>query len=134
MRTILIAAACMALVAASAAAPSGQKPESQKPPEQKRPKLTLKARPDVGIAPMRVVLTAEFEGGSDDFEDYYCPTVLWEWGDGTVSESSTDCPPYEAGKSQIKRRYTMEHNYRRSDPSGKIRAYFSLRHREKEVA
>ena len=134
MKSILITAAGIAIVAALTAAPSEQKPETPKAPEQKRPKLTLKARPDVGIAPMRVVLTAEFEGGSDDFEDYYCPTVLWEWGDGTVSESSSDCPPYEAGKSQIKRRYTMEHNYRRSDPSGKIRAYFSLRHRDKEVA
>lgn len=135
MRKLLIAAACFAVViAASTAFPTGQKPDAAKAPEPKRPKLTLKATPTFGIAPLRVVMTAELEGGSDDFEEYYCPTVIWEWGDGTISESSSDCQPYEAGKSQIKRRYTVEHIYKRSDPSGRTRAYFSLRHRDKEVA
>lgn len=134
MRNILAAAACFAFVIAWDAVPTGQRGDSAKAPEPKRPKLTLKASPNFGIAPLRVVLTAEFEGGSDDFEEYYCPTVIWEWGDGAVSEASNDCAPYEPGKSQIKRRYTVEHTYRRSDPSGQIRVYFSLRHRDKEVA
>ena len=60
----------------------------------------------VGIAPARVVFTAELVGGADDFEEYYCPTIEWEWGDGTTSESNVDCAPYEAGKSAIRRRYT----------------------------
>ena len=109
---------------------AGQQSDTAKAPDAKRPKLTLKARPEIGIAPMRVVFTAELEGGSNDFEEYYCPTTVWEFGDGGVSEASADCPPYEAGKSQIKRRYVMEHNYRRS---GRIRVYFSLRRRDKEV-
>ena len=134
MRTLVVAVACVAGVIASTAVPAGQKSDATKAPEQKRPKLTLRSNPSFGIAPLRVVMTAELEGGSDDFEEYYCPTVLWEWGDGTISEASNDCPPYEAGKSQIKRRYTVEHIYRRSEPSGRIRAYFSLKHREKEVA
>jgi hypothetical protein len=79
---------------------------------------------------MRVVLTADLEGGSDDFEEYYCPTVVWEWGDGGASEMSSDCEPYTPGETQIKRRYTIEHTYKRS---GRIRVYFSMRHRDKET-
>ena len=127
--------ACLALVYASAAASSGQRndnnPKEPKAPESKRPKLMLRAQPDLGIAPMRVVLTADLAGGSDDFEEYYCPSTVWEWGDGSASESSADCEPYQSGKSQIKRRFIVEHTYKRS---GTIRVYFSLRHRDKEVA
>ena len=128
MNTRHLASLCTLLLLTAGTA-GGQQSD---PPKQdaKRPKLTLKARPEIGIAPLRVVFTAELEGGSDDFEEYYCPTTIWEFGDGGVSEASADCPPYEAGKSQIKRRYVMEHNYRRS---GRIRVYFSLRHRGKEV-
>jgi hypothetical protein len=122
-----------ALILCVSSTPHAQR-EDGKPdakPENRRPKLTLRLRPEIGIAPMRVVATAEFEGGSNDFEDFYCPTTVWEWGDGAVSEATSDCPPYEAGKSQIKRRYTVEHLFRRS---GQLRVYFSLRQREKEVA
>jgi hypothetical protein len=128
MRTLCFGLALTGCLLWAAAGPLAQDDAPQREP--KRPKLTLKARPDIGIAPTRVVLTAEFEGGDDDFEEYYCPTVVWEWGDNGVSESSSDCAPYEAGKSQIRRRYTVEHTYRRS---GRIRVYFSLRHRDKEV-
>ena len=55
---------------------------------------------------------AELKGGADDSEEFYCPTVEWEWGDGTTSSAEADCNPYEAGKSQIKRRYTVEHQFR----------------------
>ena len=50
------------------------------------------------MAPARVVLTAELTGGANDFEEFYCGAVEWEWGDGTKSESSSDCAPYEAGQ------------------------------------
>lgn len=78
----------------------------------KRPKLTLKAQPPITISPARVVLTAELVGGANDYEDFYCPTVAWDWGDGTTSESTLDCQPYEAGKSEIKRRFTIDHRFR----------------------
>src|SRR4051812_21711234 len=78
-----------------------------------RPKVALRAQPSVAVAPARIVLTAELQGGADDFEDYYCPSIEWDWGDDTTSESSTDCEPYAAGKSQIRRRYTVEHTFRR---------------------
>jgi hypothetical protein len=78
----------------------------------KKPSLSLKASPSIAFVPARIVLAAEVKGGSDDFEDFYCPTVEWDWGDGTVSTAETDCSPYEAGKSQIKRRYTVDRQFR----------------------
>jgi len=98
--------------------------------ETKRPKISLRAQPAVGMAPARVVLTGELQGGSDDFEEYYCPTIEWEWGDDTRSESSFDCEPYEAGKSQIKRRYTTPHIFRRE---GAYKVYLHLKRKDKLV-
>src|SRR5712691_5757946 len=98
-------------------------------PDAKRPKVTLKAQPVIAMAPARVVLTAELVGGANDFEDFYCAAVEWEWGDGTKSESSTDCAPYEPGKSEIKRRFTVEHVFR----AGAYRVMFHLKRRDKSV-
>jgi len=78
----------------------------------KKPSLSLKATPAVSFAPARVVVVAEVKGGANDYEEFYCPTVEWEWGDLTTSTAEADCEPYEAGKSEIKRRYTVEHRYR----------------------
>ena len=97
----------------------------------KRPRLVLKAQPPVAISPARVILTAEIVGGADDFQDYYCTGVQWDWGDDTKSESTTDCAPYEAGKSEIKRRFTVEHVFRRG---GVYKVYFRLMRRDKIVA
>lgn len=80
----------------------------------KKVSLSLKATPAVSFAPSRVVLVAELKGGSDDSEELYCPTVEWEWGDLTTSTAESDCSPYEAGKSQVKRRFSAEHQYRNS--------------------
>ena len=78
----------------------------------KKPSLSLKASPAVSFAPSRVVLVAEVKNGANDNEEFYCPTVEWEWGDLTTSVSEADCDPYEAGKSEIKRRYTIEHRFK----------------------
>ena len=94
------------------------------------PKLTLKAQPVISMAPSRVVLTAEVIGGPNDAEEYYCPGVEWDWGDGTQSESSADCPPYEPGKSEIKRRYTIEHVFR----AGAFRVTLRLKQHDKIAA
>jgi hypothetical protein len=104
---------------------------AQNKDQDKRPRLNLRAQPPVGMAPARIVLSAELAGGANDFEEYYCPTVEWEWGDDTRSESTSDCAPYEAGKSEIKRRYTVEHMFRRS---GSFKVYIRLKHRNREVA
>ena len=105
--------------------------DSAKQVEAKRPKISVRAQPPVGVAPFRVVLTGELQGGSDDFEEYYCPTVEWAWGDDTTSESTLDCEPYEAGKSQIKRRFTVEHMFRRE---GAYKVYFHLKRKDKVLA
>jgi hypothetical protein len=76
-----------------------------------------------------VVLTAELIGGANDFEEFYCPTVEWDWGDGTQSESTSDCEPYEAGKSEIKRRFTISHVFR----AGMYKVSLRLKRRDKAI-
>jgi len=131
-------ASSLLVLAMLAAAASAQKPDKgskdkdKENADPKRPKITLKAQPLISMAPARVVLTAELVGGDDDFEDYYCPAIEWEWGDGTKSESATDCAPYEPGKSEIKRRFTVEHVFRLGRPNG-YRVTVHLKRRDKSV-
>jgi hypothetical protein len=99
--------------------------------DQERPKLTLKAQPMMAIAPARVVFTAELNGGANDVQDYYCPTVEWDWGDETRSETTADCEPYQAGKTEIKRRFTVEHQYKYGR---NYRVVFRLKHGAKSIA
>ena len=121
-----LTAACLALPIAIAADQKSDKDAA----DARRPKLTLRAQPVIAMSPARVVLTAELQGGSNDYEEYYCPTVEWDWGDGTHSASTNDCAPYESGKSEIKRRFTVEHVFR----AGMFRVTFRLKRRERAVA
>jgi hypothetical protein len=123
-------AACLFASAGLVAAAHDRQKADAKDGDSKRPRLTLKAQPVIAMSPARVVLTAELVGGANDYEEYYCPTVEWDWGDGTHSESSTDCEPYEPGKSEIKRRFTKEHVFR----AGAFRVGFRLKRRDKAVA
>lgn len=102
----------------------------QKDQDAKRPRVTLKAQPVISMSPARVVLTAELVGGANDYEDFYCPTVEWDWGDGTQSESTLDCAPYEPGKSEIKRRFTVEHVFR----AGAYRVFFRMKRRDRMLS
>jgi len=77
--------------------------------ESKRPQLILRANPKIAFVPAKVQFTAVLEGGDDDYRDFYCPTIEWDWDDETSSESSPDCEPYDAGRSRIVRRYTAQH-------------------------
>ena len=133
-RSASVGVACLAAIATFAiGAAAGQNDnkidKDAKDEDAKRPKLTLKAQPMVSMSPARVVLTAELVGGDDDYEEFYCPTVEWNWGDGTQSESSTDCDPYVAGKSEIKRRFTVQHVFR----AGNYRVMFRLKRRDKPL-
>jgi hypothetical protein len=98
--------------------------------EARRPKFSLRATPNLGVAPARVVLTAELMGGANDFEEYYCPTVEWDWDDDTRSEFTSDCEPYESGKSEIRRRFSVEHIFRRP---GEYKLSVRLKQRDKIV-
>lgn len=97
----------------------------------KKPSLSLKASPSVSFAPARIVVVAEVKGGADDLEEFYCPTVEWEWGDLTSSTVEADCEPYAAGKSTIKRRYTVEHRYKNS---GGFKIILRLRKGDRVIA
>lgn len=78
----------------------------------KKPKLDLKVTPRMAFSPANVTVAAQFIGG-DDVEQFYCPEIEWEWGDGGKSIHEADCPPYEAG-AKIERRFTAEHEFRRA--------------------
>jgi hypothetical protein len=105
--------------------------KNQKDQAVKRPRLTLRVQPPVAVSPARIVLTAELSGGPDDFEEYYCPTIEWEWGDDTRSEATSDCEPYVAGKTQIKRRFTVQHTFRRP---GAYKVYFHMKRKDRLIA
>ena len=46
----------------------------------KRPKLSVKVNPAMAMSPARVVASADLSGGADDFEEFYCTGVEWDWG------------------------------------------------------
>jgi len=97
----------------------------------KKPSLSLKATPPAGFAPLRVHVTAELKGGANDHAELYCPTVQWDWDDDTMSEKSEDCDPYEAGKSNIPRRFSADHTFR---ISGVYRLTLRLKQKDKVIS
>jgi hypothetical protein len=101
------------------------------PDENKKPSVALRATPPVGFAPLKVRVVADIRGGADDYEEFYCASVEWEWADGTTSESSEDCDPYEPGKSTIQRRFTAEHTFR---TGGDYDVAFRLKQKKRVVS
>ena len=79
----------------------------------KKPQLDLRATPRFAFSPVTIFLTAELSGG-DDVEEYHCPEIEWDWDDGGKSVHEADCTPFQAGVTKIDRRFTAEHEYRRS--------------------
>jgi len=127
-------AATMAVTRAAADQQSDQKADqkvAQKPGDDKRPTLALKATPPLGFSPLRVRASVDVRGGADDSEDFYCPAVSWDWGDGTVSENSEDCDPYEEGTSTIRRRFSADHTFQQG---GAYRVTFRLKQKTRVVA
>lgn len=120
---------CAVVLAACAIVPDGHHvAEAQ---EDKKPSLSLKATPPVGFSPLRVRLVVDVRGGADDYDEFYCPGIEWVWGDGTESESSEDCQPYQPGVSTIKRRFSAEHVFRQA---GTYRVFFRLKQKDKIVS
>jgi hypothetical protein len=76
-----------------------------------KPDINLKVTPLIAFSPAKITVRAEFKGGSIDYEPFYCTTVLWDWDDGTSSENTPDCAPYEPGKSEIRRYLSNTHTY-----------------------
>ena len=122
-RAAVASALAVTVLALSAAAP----PVADK---KTRPSVSVKANPSTGFAPTRVVLTAELKGGVNDYQEFYCPTVEWYWGDDTRAQDSLDCEPYQAGKSEIKRRYVFDRIFQ---TPGEFRVEFRLKQKDKVV-
>lgn len=97
---------------------AGSTAEKSKEPAAKKPSLELRQRPLFPQSPAEMTFTAELKGGIES-EDYYCPTVEWEWGDdsrhggntGTKSVEESDCEPYQAGVSEFVRHFEKEHRF-----------------------
>ena len=98
--------------------------------EGEAPKLSLRASPKIGFAPADILFIAEFRGGDDDYEEYYCVSLEWDWDDDTRSQSTPDCEPYEPGESKIRRRYSMRHSF---DRGGSYDVRLSLKQRDDTV-
>ena len=126
------AAASLLVLAATAGVTVDAQPstgaQADKP---KRPKLSIRVNPTMAFTPATLTFTAELKDGDNDFEEYYCAEVEWDWDDGTVSESSDDCDPYEKGKSEIRRRFTIQHKY---TIASNYNVQFRLKQRGKAVA
>jgi hypothetical protein len=95
-----------------------------------KPQVLLTARPLMAFTPAKIAFIADLRGGADDYEDFYCASIEWDWDDGTKSESAADCEPYQAGKSQIRRHFTAEHTY---DMADSYKPTFKLKKRNKIV-
>jgi hypothetical protein len=105
IRSLALALAVGSVTVAKGAA------QDDKGKDVKKPSLNLKASPTIVFSPARVVVSAELKGGAEDNAELYCPSLEWDWGDGTRSESNADCEPFEAGKSTILRRFTQSHTF-----------------------
>lgn len=121
------AAVTLAVGVVAVAAVSAQEDKNR---DVKKASLSLKASPTIVFSPARVVVTAELKGGAEDNAELYCPSLEWDWGDGTRSEANTDCEPFEAGKSTIQRRFTSSHTY---NLAGSYRVQLRLKRGSKSV-
>lgn len=98
--------------------------------DNKKPSVALRATPPLGFAPLKVRVVADIRGGANDYADFYCASVEWDWADGSTSENSEDCDPYETGKSAIQRRFTAEHTFRQG---GEYDIAFRLKQKKRVV-
>ena len=91
------------------------------------PRLRLRATPRVAFAGGSFLFVGQLRGGPDDNEELYCTTVEWDWGDDTLSESTPDCEPFEPGRSEIRRRFSVRHTF---DYAGRYEVRLNLKRRD----
>lgn len=130
MRTAPSATALLAMVLTAVAPLSAQDQDKPKAAKPKKPSIELKATPAVSFSPARIVFSVDLKGGSDDYEQFYCATVTWEWGDGEESSNTVDCEPYQPGTSKIQRHFSAEHRFQ---TWGEYRVVFRLKRQDKVV-
>lgn len=125
-------AGCLSVAAlATALAAGGPVNAGQRSDDNKKPSVAFKVTPPVGFTPLKVRVVVDLKGGANDYADFYCAKVEWDWADGNISGSSEDCAPYQAGKSEIQRRFTAEHTFRQS---GEYDVAFRLKQKDRVVA
>lgn len=121
------------LIAVGGATLVGQEPAPSKDDKSKddgRPEIGLKVSPLIAFSPAKISVRAEMRGGATDYEPFYCPTIIWDWDDGTSSENTADCPPYEEGQSQIRRYYSSSHTFQMA---GRYNVRFRLKKGDRTV-
>ena len=91
------------------------------------PRLRLRATPRVAFAPASILFVGQLRGGPDDNEELYCTTIEWDWGDDTLSESTPDCEPFEPGRTEIRRRFSVRHTF---DYAGRYEVRLNLKRRD----
>lgn len=96
-RTLLAAAIGLFLTPAGAAEP-------------KRPKLDLRVIPLMGPPSTEFVFVADLKGGADA-EDFYCPTLEWQWDSQDTSLQEPECPPFQPGVTRVERRFSMTRTF-----------------------
>lgn len=94
-----------------------------------RPRFDIRASPRVSFLPGPVLVVAELNGG-EDLEEFYCPGLEWDWGDGERSLHEADCAPFAAGTS-LERRFSARHVFRQS---GEFDVRVTLRRADRSLA
>jgi hypothetical protein len=96
------------LLACSSHAPEANDPAAS--PKGSHPKLTLRADPRQGFAPMNVTFHAQLLNVNDTDKEYYCLKEEWEFGDGALSSQKRNCEPLAEG-AKIETDFIVEHEY-----------------------
>lgn len=132
MRTWVVVSAVVLIGLGSAL--SAESPGLQDDGRGKREKVELRLRvtPPIAFSPARVSAVGEIKGEPHPTDEalLYCAGVEWDWGDGTRSEMQSDCEPYEAGKSTIKKHFAAQHTY---SYAGRYRVQLRLTRNEKTI-
>jgi hypothetical protein len=98
--------------------------------KSRKPRLDLRATPRLAATiPSRVLVVAQLVGG-DETEEFYCPGLEWDWGDGARSAYESDCPPFEPGMELV-RRFSATHAYRQP---GEYEVRITLRRADRSLA
>ena len=96
-----------------------------------KPSVSVRASPTVGFSPARMVLTAELKGGADDYEEFYCASVEWDWGDDTKSESRERLRARtKPGRARSSGASSIDHMF---NFAGDYRVQFRLKQKNKVV-
>ncbi|NPV06750.1 MAG: VWA domain-containing protein [Anaerolineae bacterium] len=74
-------------------------------------RVELEAQPTAGPAPLAVQFLGRLVGGPDDNREFYCPSLAWDFGDGTSQFIQPECPEPPEGKWPVQREFRTEHEY-----------------------